>query len=123
MEGGPKFWGVPQRGEDPEAAGRVGVGQHLVRLVLRAVVAAPHLGVAQEEQLLRGQTQAGHRPRVSRVCVIAEEGREGCLQPSVVCNVFSKSGPEMIKVSTVTSFNLVLKVHLPLTCWPARVMF
>ena len=97
MEGGPKFWGVPQRGEDPEAAGRVGVGQHLVRLVLRAVVAAPHLGVAQEEQLLRGQAQAGHRPRLSRVCVIAEEGREGCLQPSIVCNVFSKSGPEMIK--------------------------
>ena len=101
----------------------MGVGQHLVRLVLRAVVAAPHLGVAQEEQLLGGQAQASHWPRLASVRVIPEEGCEGCLQPSVVCNVFSKSGPEVIKVSTVTSFNLVLKVHLPLTCWPARVMF
>ena len=62
LEGVPKFRGVPQRGEDPEAAGRMGVGHHLVRLVLRAVVAAPHLGIAQEEQLLRGQAEAVHRP-------------------------------------------------------------
>ena len=70
----------------------MGVGHHLVRLVLRAVVAAPHLGVAQEEQLLGAQTQAGNRPRVAKVRVIPEKGCEGCLQPSVVCNIFSKRG-------------------------------
>ena len=89
LEGGTELRGVPQRAEHPEAAGRVGVGRHLVRLVLRAVVAAPHLGVAQEEQLLGGQAQASHWPRLARVRVIPEEGCEGCLQPAVVCNVLS----------------------------------
>ena len=91
LEGVTELWGVPQRAEYPEAAGRVGVGRHLVRLVLRAVVTAPHLGVAQEEQLLGGQAQPSHRPRMARVRVIPEEGCEGCLQPAVVCNVLSKS--------------------------------
>ena len=68
-----------------------------MRLVLRAVVATPHLGIAQEEQLLGAKTRAGHWPRVAKVRVIPEEGCEGCLQPAVVCNVFSKSGSERIE--------------------------
>ena len=91
LEGVTELWGVPQRAEYPEAAGRVGVGRHLVRLVLRAVVTAPHLGVAQEEQLLGSQAQASHWPRLARVRVIPEEGCEGRLQPAVVCNVLPKS--------------------------------
>ena len=46
-EGVTELQEVPQCCEDPDAAGGVGVGQHLVRLVLRAVVAAPNLAVRQ----------------------------------------------------------------------------
>lgn len=72
----------------------MGIGQDLVHLVLLAVVVAPHLGEAHEEQLLGSQLEVLHREDVLVMAAITEICLVSCLQTAIVSNILPQSGSE-----------------------------
>ena len=90
----------------------MGVGHHLVDLVLLAVVAAPHLAVAHKEQLLGGQLEILNGKTVLIVAAIVKVSFVSRFQTAIVCNVLSKCSP----TQTICNLEIQMCIKIMTKC-------